>query len=98
MNIVLFGLPGSGKGTQSDFLSKEYKNNHYHFLQSLGFHAVKREILVIVLDASVPLVGFPCKTDFAKDKDFFAALFAFLFQLALRLSLFVFDVRFLVLP
>ena len=24
MNIVLFGLPGSGKGTQSDFLSKEY--------------------------------------------------------------------------
>ena len=24
MNIVLFGLPGAGKGTQSDFLSKEY--------------------------------------------------------------------------
>ena len=25
MNIVLFGLPGSGKGTQSNFLSKEYQ-------------------------------------------------------------------------
>jgi len=24
VNIVLFGLPGAGKGTQSDFLSKEY--------------------------------------------------------------------------
>ena len=42
----------------------------------------------------IKLVGFPCKTDFAKDKDFCAALFAFLFQFALRLSLFVFDVRF----
>jgi len=36
----------------------------------------------------------PCKTDFAKDKDFCAALLAFLFQLALRESRFVFDVRF----
>lgn len=40
------------------------------------------------------LVGFPCKTDFASDKDFCAALFAFLFQFALRVFLFVFDVRF----
>ena len=40
------------------------------------------------------LVGFPCKTDFARDKDFWAALFAFLFQLTFRLSLFILDVRF----
>ena len=32
------------------------------------------------------LVGFPCKTDFASDKDFCAALFAFLFQFCCQIG------------
>jgi hypothetical protein len=42
----------------------------------------------------IKLVGLPCKTDFAKDNDFCAALFALLFHTALRLLVFVFEVLF----
>ena len=28
LNIVLFGAPGAGKGTQSDLLVEKYKLNH----------------------------------------------------------------------
>ena len=41
------------------------------------------------------LVVLPRKIDFANDKDFCADFAAFLFQLALRLFFFAFDVRFL---
>jgi len=41
------------------------------------------------------LVVLPLKMDFANDKDFCADFTAFLFQLALRLFFFAFDVRFL---
>jgi len=41
------------------------------------------------------LVVLPLKIDFANDKDFWADFAAFLFQLALRLFFFAFDVRFL---
>jgi len=37
----------------------------------------------------------PCKTDLARDKDFWAALSAFFFQTLLRVFFFAFDVRFL---
>ena len=40
------------------------------------------------------LVGLPCKTDFAKDKDFLAALVALPFHTALRLLVLVFEVLF----
>ena len=28
LNIVIFGAPGSGKGTQSEFIIKEYQLDH----------------------------------------------------------------------
>ena len=41
------------------------------------------------------LVVLPRNIDFARDKDFFASKYAFLFQFAFRLFFFAFDVLFL---
>ena len=53
LNLVIFGVPGSGKGTQSEFLIKEYDLYHISTGEVLRDHIARGTELGIIADGFI---------------------------------------------